>query len=110
VQVASGDVASAKIQKYVKNEPALQGMSIRVVTVATDSGSADAVRAVADKLTGDMVVVMSGDTVTDVSLPTVLFTHRIRGAAITTVLSKSKTSASAATKIGKAPKVRDQPH
>jgi NDP-sugar pyrophosphorylase family protein len=63
------------------------------------------VRAVADKLKGDSVVVMSGDTVTDISLPTVLFAHRVRGAAITTVLSKSSTSASAATKAGKAPKV-----
>ena len=89
----------------MKNEPLLQGLSIRVVTVASDSGSADAVRAVADKLTGDSVVLVSGDTVTDVSLPTVLFTHRIRGSAITTVLSKSKTSASEATKMGKSPKV-----
>jgi NDP-sugar pyrophosphorylase family protein len=105
LQVASGDVASAKIQKYVKSEPLLQGLSIRVVTVPSNSGSADAVRAVADKLRGDLVVVMSGDTVTDVSLPTVLFQHRIRGSAITTVLSKSKDSAAAGTKIGKAPKV-----
>lgn len=89
----------------MKNEPLLHGLSIRVVTVASDSGSADAVRAVADKLTGDSVVLVSGDTVTDVSLPTVLFTHRIRGSAITTVLSKSKTSASEATKMGKSPKV-----
>lgn len=105
LQVASGEVASAKIQTWVKREPRVEGMSIRVVTAAADSGSADAVRAVADKLTGDSVVVMSGDTVTDVSLPTVLFTHRIRGSAITTVLSKSTSSASESTKLGKAPKV-----
>lgn len=95
-----------KIQKYVKAEAKLQGMSITVVSVAKDSGSADAVRAVADKLSEDIVVVMSGDTVTDVPLDTVLFTHRTRGAVATTVLAESTSSAAATTKPGKIPKVR----
>lgn len=89
----------------MKAEAKLQGMSITVISVANDSGSADAVRAVADKLSGDMVVVMSGDTVTDVPLDTVLFTHRMRGAVATTVLAESTSSAAATTKPGKIPKV-----
>ena len=80
-------------------------MSITVISVANISGSADAVRAVADKLSGDMVVVMSGDTVTDIPLDTVLFTHRMRDADATTVLAQSTASAAAATKPGKIPKV-----
>lgn len=102
-QVAWGD--TSKIHKYVKNEAKLQGMSITVISVPNNSGSADAVRAVADKLSGDMVVVMSGDTVTDLPLDTVLFTHRMRGAIASTVLAKSTSSAAATTKPGKIPKV-----
>ena len=94
------------MQKYVSKEPCLHELSITVVTAAAETGSADAVRAVADKLSGDTVVVMSGDTVTNITLTSVLFTHSIRSAAITTVLSKTATSASEHTKIGKAPTVR----
>eukprot|EP00892_Ulva_mutabilis_P010449 jgi/Ulvmu1/7777/UM004_0006.1 len=105
---------TAKIQKYVKSEVKLQGMSITVISVANHSGSADAVRAVADKLSGDMVVVMSGDTVTDLPLDTVLFTHRMRGAVASTVLAQSTSSAAATTKPGKIPKGVDyvalEPH
>jgi hypothetical protein len=105
LQVACGDAASIKVQKYIQKESSLHDMSIKVVTTASESGSADAVRMVADKLTGDCVVVMSGDTITDISLASVLFKHNIRSAGITTVLSKNSTSASANTKLGKTPKV-----
>jgi NDP-sugar pyrophosphorylase family protein len=106
VQVVNGELAASKVTRYVQKEPALQDLTMKVVTAPAASRSADAVRAVADSLVGDHVVVMSGDTVTDVPVATVVFTHRIRGAAITTVLSKRPTSASSVTKLGKPPKVR----
>jgi hypothetical protein len=104
VQVVNGDVAASKVAKYVQKEPAVQELSIKVVTAPAASRSADAVRAVADSLIGEHVVVMSGDTVSNIPVATVMFTHRIRGAAITTVLSKRPTPASEVTKLGKPPK------
>ena len=106
VQVVCGDAAAAKVQRYLGREPQLSGVSAQVVTVAAETGSADAVRAVADRLSGSTVVVISGDTVTNTSLADVLFTHSVRNAGITTALARTATSASANTKLGKAPKVR----
>jgi Nucleotidyl transferase len=104
LQVACGDSTASKVQKFVGKEASLGGMLITVLTAASQTGSADAVRLVAPKLTGDHVVVMSGDTVTDIALASVLFTHRVRAAGITAVLSKTASSASENTKLGKAPK------
>lgn len=103
-QVVCGESIASKVQKHFSKEASLSELTIKVVTAASQSGSADAVRMVASKLTGDTVVVMSGDTVTDLALTSVLFTHRIRNAGITTVLAKSAASASENTKLGKAPK------
>lgn len=93
------------MQKYVQKE-SFAHITVNVVTAASESGSADAVRLVAHRLTGSNVVLMSGDTITDMGLSSVLFTHSIHSAGITTVLAKTATSASANTKIGKTPKVR----
>lgn len=103
-----GEGAAAKVQKHIQKESsvALQGMTVHVVKAASECGSADAVRLVADRLTGQDVVVMSGDTVTNMALTSVLFTHSMQRASMTTVLSRNATSASANTKAGKAPKVR----
>lgn len=106
-QVVCGDEAAAKVQKYVQKE-SYANMTVNVVTAASESGSADAVRLVAHRLTGSNVVLMSGDTITDMGLSSVLFTHSIHGAGITAVLAKTATSASANTKLGKTPKVRSR--
>ena len=103
--MACGDSSASKLQKYLHKDSSVSGMAIKVVTAAAETGSADAVRLVAPKLTGDTVVVMSGDTITDIAITSVLATHQIRNAGVTTVLSKNATSASANTKLGKAPKV-----
>jgi NDP-sugar pyrophosphorylase family protein len=105
VQVVCGEGAASKVQKHIQKESTvtLQSMTVHVVKAASETGSADAVRLVADRLTGQDVVVMSGDTITNMALASVLFTHSMQRAGMTTVLSKNATSASANTKVGKAP-------
>lgn len=107
MQVANGEAAAAKVQKYITKDAQIGDMAVTVITAAAESGSADAVRLVTDRLTGDATVLMSGDCITDISLASVLFKHRLQNAGITTVLSKTKTSAAENTKIGKTPKVCD---
>ena len=104
-QVANGDTSAAKVQKYVTKDADVGIMSVSVVSAPATSGSADAVRLVADRLTGDAVVVMSGDSIAEISLASVVFKHQLQDAGITTVLSKTKTSAAENTKLGKPPKV-----
>ena len=43
-------------------------MSVQVKAVAEDKGTAEALRQIADLLTADSIIVISGDTVTDVNL------------------------------------------
>ena len=105
LQVVCGDMAAAKVQKALQKEN-FGALKVQVVCANSESGSADAVRTVADKLRGDCVVVMSGDVVTDIPLNAVVFNHNMRGASITSVLCKHKSSPSEGTKAGKAPKVR----
>jgi NDP-sugar pyrophosphorylase family protein len=45
--------------------------------VPEESGTADALRAVAPQLTAPSVVVYSGDIVTDLHLPAVLLEHQV---------------------------------
>lgn len=51
--------------------------AVQVVTVPEESGTADALRAVAPQLTAPSVVVYSGDIVTDLHLPAVLLEHQV---------------------------------
>lgn len=102
-QVVNGERAASKVSKYVQKEAIMHDTTTKVVVAPPDSRSADAVRVAADSLAGEHVVVMSGDTVSDIAIEAVMFAHRIRGAAITTVLSTRPSSAAEGTKIGKAP-------
>eukprot|EP01025_Chloroclados_australasicus_P067761 TRINITY_DN93936_c0_g1_i1.p2 TRINITY_DN93936_c0_g1~~TRINITY_DN93936_c0_g1_i1.p2 ORF type:complete len:102 (+),score=9.32 TRINITY_DN93936_c0_g1_i1:142-447(+) len=41
--VACGDVVSSRVQKWIQKETQLQGLSIQVITVNSESGSAECI-------------------------------------------------------------------
>eukprot|EP00955_Chlamydomonas_euryale_P049250 354212-Chlamydomonas_euryale.AAC.1 len=78
----------------------------QVVTVPEDCGTADALRAVAPRITSSHFIVLSEDVVTDIPVNALLASHQMHGALTTVTLVPCKTSPSSETKPGKAPKVR----
>ena len=69
------------------------GLSLRLEVVGIsgqeDMGTADSLRLVADKLTGADVLVVSGDLVMEESLRGLVDLHRMKGAALTSLLARS---------------------
>ena len=68
------------------------GLSLRLDVVGIsdmeDLGTADSLRLVADKLTGADVLVVSGDLVMEESLRGLVDLHRMKGAALTSLLAR----------------------
>ena len=67
-------------------------------------GTADALRAVASRISSQTFVVLSGDLLTDVPVNALVASHQMNSALTTVVLSPRKTSPASETKPGKPPK------
>lgn len=79
----------------------------QVVPVAEGYGTADALRAVASRITSRTFVVLSGDLLTDVPVGALVAQHNLHaGAMATMLLADRKVSPASETKPGKPPKVR----
>mmetsp|Transcript_15489 Transcript_15489/g.33608 ORF Transcript_15489/g.33608 Transcript_15489/m.33608 type:complete len:476 (-) Transcript_15489:297-1724(-) len=103
--VVSGEKPAATISSWIQTEyPASSGLQCEVVTVPEDYGTADALRAVASKVTAQTFVVVSGDLLTDLPVNALVASHQMNGAYATVLLSHRKTSPTTETKPGKAPK------
>ena len=103
--VAAGEHAAARFETFVReqyNGPC----RVAVVAAAEDADSADALRAVADRLTSRSVAVLSGDLVTDVALADVLDAHDSAGAraVATCVYARRRPWNAVETKTGRPPK------
>lgn len=59
------------------NHKSTHQLTLQVITVPEECGTADALRHVAPQLTAPSVIVYSGDTVTDMHLPALLLEHQV---------------------------------
>ena len=103
--VAAGEHSAARFEDFVREQ--YKGpCRVAVVAAAEDADSADALRAVADRLTSRSVAVLSGDLVTDVALADVLDTHDSAGAraVATCVYARRRPWHAVETKTGRPPK------
>lgn len=105
-QVAIGESVASSITSYLQQHAAAGGVQCEVITVPEDSGTADALNAVASHITSDTVVVYSGDLLSDVPLQALVVTHQLSGAVATVLVGSRKTSPTTETKPGRAPRVR----
>lgn len=101
--VAAGEVNAGRFQTWV-TESYKGACVIQVVAAPEDADSADALRAVQEKLTTQNVCVVSGDLVTDVSLDDVWQTHVTKNASATCVYAKRRAWNTVETKTGRPPK------
>ena len=83
---------------------ALCTLLMQVKTVAENIGTAEAVRHVAGSIRTEHFVLLSSDLVTDMPLRVLIAAHFIRGSVVSCLLYPRRTSPSAETKPGKAPK------
>ncbi|CAL8468630.1 g8170 [Coccomyxa elongata] len=101
--VCLGESTASKISQWIVKE--YRGkLHLKVKGVPEESESAEALRAVAEDIIGDNIVVMSVDLITDVRLEAIMAVHFIRSAMATVLLSQRRTSPASETKPGKAPK------
>ena len=101
--VAAGAHNASRFEQWVV-ESYTGTCKITVVAAPDDADSADALRAVGEKLTGPSVAVLSGDLVTDVSLTDVLATHTRKSAVATCLYAKRRPWNAVETKTGRPPK------
>ncbi|EIE22403.1 nucleotide-diphospho-sugar transferase [Coccomyxa subellipsoidea C-169] len=101
--VCLGETTAAKVSTWISKNYSGK-LQLKVKSVPEDSESAEALRAVAEYITGKNVIVMSVDLITDVRLEALMAVHFIRSAMATVLLSQRRTSPSSETKPGKAPK------
>lgn len=86
-------------------EHALNCGALQVVCVPEEYGTADALRAVADRLTSPTFILLSGDLLTDLPVNALVTSHQLNSALATVLLVPRKTSPTTETKPGRAPKV-----
>lgn len=75
-----------------------------VIAVPEGTGTAEALRIVANKITLDTCLVFSGDLLTDVSVQAMVTKHQLTSALATVLIGQNKVSPSSETKLGKAPR------
>jgi translation initiation factor eIF-2B subunit gamma len=96
--------ACAAVSAWLTKEyPPSRGLKLDIVSFSEDTGTAQALGAVASRLRSDDFLVVPGDVVADVCLQTVFTSHKAQGATATVVLFPRKSPA-AETKPGKPPK------
>jgi translation initiation factor eIF-2B subunit gamma len=108
MQIVSGASAATSISSWIHTEwaasPHSSGMHCQVIQVPEETGSAEALKSVADRIASSSVVVISGDLVTDVPISALVATHQMSGASATITLVQRKVSPASETKPGKPPK------
>ncbi|MEW5317384.1 MAG: hypothetical protein WDW38_008684 [Sanguina aurantia] len=102
--VASGERAAGVISQWLATEYPSSSMQCEVVCVPEEFGTADALRAVADRLTSPTFIVLSGDLLTDLPVNALVTSHQLNSALATVLLVPRKTSPTTETKPGRAPK------
>jgi len=100
--VCGGDAAASAVKSWFQQHKS--GIDIEVVKVAEDLPSVSALRQVIDRVKTENCVVLSGDVVTEVPLRAQLLQHQLRGATVTALFSRKKTSPAADTQPGKPPR------
>lgn len=100
--LCEGDAAASAVQHWLAGYSG--ALAVEAVRVTEGSSPVEALRGVRDRLRAPHVVLLSGDVVTEVPLQAQLLTHRLRGAAVTSLLARRRESAAAETKPGQAPK------
>jgi len=101
--VTAGNDAAQMVQAFLEQHPPA-AIKWEVVAVDPDCGSAGALRAIAPRLTSREIIVMAGDVVTNCNLSAMIMAHRVNLSTVTVLLGRTRTSPSADTKPGRAPK------
>eukprot|EP00884_Botryococcus_braunii_P012713 jgi/Botrbrau1/21442/Bobra.0216s0050.1 len=103
--IVSGEATAQKVQSWVTKS--YQGtLHLQVKSTAEGSDTADALRAVPDKIREkhEHLLVMSGDLVTDIPLKTFIASHFVTGAVASCLLTPTRTSPASQTKPGSSPR------
>jgi translation initiation factor eIF-2B subunit gamma len=101
--VCEGDAATAAVKSWFSQQHK-SGISIEVVKVAEGLPSVSALREVMHRIKTENCVVLSGDVVTEVPLRAQLLQHQLRGATVTALFGRKKSSPAADTQPGKPPR------
>ncbi|KAG2441401.1 hypothetical protein HYH02_009990 [Chlamydomonas schloesseri] len=108
IVVVIGEKAAASVREWISSEYAGSPgalASCEVVSVPEGYGTADALRAVASRITSASFVVLSGDLLTDVPVGALVAQHNLHaGAMATMLLAHRRVSPASETKPGKPPK------
>lgn len=106
IVVVLGESSAAPVLTYLQQYMATPDTSLvlDVVSVADDSGTADALRTVAPRLQHDTLVVLSADLITTVPLRALVVTHQLNASLASMMLTRRKTSPASETKSGVPPK------
>lgn len=100
--VCEGDAAASAVRSWVIQHAS--GSGIEVLKVAEGLPSVDALRQVMGRIKSENCVVLSGDVVTEIPLRAQLLQHQLRGATVTALFGRRKTSPAADTQPGKPPR------
>jgi translation initiation factor eIF-2B subunit gamma len=101
-QVCEGDGAAVAVKSWLSQYIGL--LQIEVIRVSAGLPSVAALRQVMDKVKSDHFVLLSGDVVTEAPLRAQMLMHHLKGAAVTALFGRRKTSPAADTQPGKAPR------
>ncbi|PNW86040.1 hypothetical protein CHLRE_03g207825v5 [Chlamydomonas reinhardtii] len=108
ILVVIGEKAAASVREWISTEYAGSPgalASCEVVSVPEGYGTADALRAVASRITSASFVVLSGDLLTDVPVGALVAQHNLHASAMATMLlAHRRVSPASETKPGKPPK------
>ncbi|GIL56412.1 hypothetical protein Vafri_11777 [Volvox africanus] len=106
IVVVINERAAACIRDWIAAEYAGSpgALQCEVVSVPEGFGTADALRAVASRITSLSFVVLSGDLLTDVPVGALVAQHNLHAAMATMLLAHRKVSPASETKPGKPPK------
>ncbi|KAH7297935.1 hypothetical protein KP509_25G019700 [Ceratopteris richardii] len=85
IVVVAGEDVAEQIRAWISGAYD-DRLSVESVTVAEDAGTADALRAVASRLTAEHILVISGDLVCDIPLGAIAATHCRKKASMTALL------------------------
>jgi translation initiation factor eIF-2B subunit gamma len=104
MQAVAGDAASSRLAGWLNQNSKVQ---CDVVTVPEEASTASALRSLQSKIKSDTFVVLSGDLVSELQLKPIVAAHQLSKSLCTVLLSQRRSSPSAETKPGKAPKAVD---
>jgi len=95
IVVTAGDDTAKSVSKFAENYTGK--LQMQVVPVPEDAGTATALRAIADRITSNNLLVLSGDLITDVSLAYLAGKHCANGATATVLLANCRQNVEAET-------------